>query len=101
MRFPFAFGPEALRRLASDWKLSTTERHDGTRSLSHPTHFGFRFIAARLKDLLQIGQYLVNPADIPKTAVRTPFGAFKFLTMPFGLQNVASTFQRFMDEVER
>ena len=43
----------------------------------------------------------MNPADIPKTAVTTPFAAFEFLTMPFGLRNAASTFQRFMDEVVR
>ena len=43
----------------------------------------------------------MNPADIPKTAVTTPFGSFEFLTMPFGLRNAASTFQHFIDEVVR
>lgn len=37
--------------------------------------------------------------DVPKTALTTPFGLFKFLCMPFGLRNAAQSFQRFMDEV--
>ena len=41
----------------------------------------------------------VAEADIPKTAVTTPFGMFEFLRMPFGLRNAAQTFQRFMDQV--
>ena len=39
--------------------------------------------------------------DIPKTAITTPFGLFKFIKMPFGLRNAAQTFQRFIDEVTR
>jgi hypothetical protein len=44
-------------------------------------------------------QVPVNAADVPKTAIITPFGLFEFLRMPFGLKNAGMTFQRMMDQI--
>uniref|UniRef100_A0A8R7PP00 Reverse transcriptase domain-containing protein n=1 Tax=Triticum urartu TaxID=4572 RepID=A0A8R7PP00_TRIUA len=40
----------------------------------------------------------LNPADRLKTAFITPFGAFYYLSMTFGLRNASATFQRCMQK---
>jgi cytoskeleton-associated protein 5 len=44
-------------------------------------------------------QIPMSVADVPKTAIVTPFGMFEYLYMPFGLKNAAQTFQRLMDRI--
>jgi len=41
----------------------------------------------------------VNPENIPKTAVTTPFKLYEFRFMSFELRNAAQMFQKFIDEV--
>eukprot|EP00961_Rhodomonas_salina_P258920 3498757-Rhodomonas_salina.1 len=39
-------------------------------------------------------QIRIDPDNVPKTAFRTPFGQYKWLSMPMGLSNSPSIFQR-------
>ena len=44
-------------------------------------------------------QVPVADADVPKTAIITPFGLYEYIFMPFGLKNTAQSFQRLMDRL--
>ncbi|CAB3386282.1 Hypothetical predicted protein [Cloeon dipterum] len=71
--------------------------------LRHIQDFAYNLSGCKIFSKLDLvkayNQIPVNPDDVPKTAICTPFGLFEFIFMPFGLRNAAQTCQRLLDEI--
>ena len=91
----------AWRPCGDYWALNKATKPDSY-PVSHVQDFSARLpgcsIFSKINLVCTYHQIPIAAEDVPKTAVITPFGLFKFRRMPFGLRNAAQSFQHLMDE---
>ena len=92
-------------RPCGDYRRLNAITEDDRYPLPHLQDFNARLAGMQIFSTIDLvkrfHQIPLSAADVPKTAILTPFGLFKFLRMPFGLKNAAQAFQRLMDGMLR
>ena len=104
MAFSIAYGPKTQWQPCGDYRrlndITTPDRYPILHVQDFTSHLVGTTIFSKI-DLVRAYHHLLKKSNIAKSATVTPFSLFEFCRMPFGLQNVAQTFQRFMDDICR
>ena len=90
-------------RVCGDYRrlnnMTTTDRYPVKNLQDFNADLRGKKIFSKVDLLKGYHQIPVNPKDVKKTAVITPFGLFLFPRCPFGLKNAGQDFQRLMDRI--
>lgn len=90
-------------RICGDYRNLNAITVNNAYTLPHLHSFNNRFAGSEWFSTIDFkdAYYLLrmHPNSIAKTAVRTPFGSFEFLFMPFGLMCASQTWQQAVDEI--
>ena len=104
---PWSFPLHMVRKKDSGWwpcgdyrclnNITTPDRYSLPNMQNLNSHMAGCRVFGKLDLVKGYHQVPVAAADVPKTAIITPFSLFEYLYMPFGLKNTSQSFQWLMD----